>query len=612
MILSDLPILHEGRIKPLESFAVLYLKAFKDTLYVDNEQAMAWFLDAMFDPTTASTQEIFYISHRDTLAYLNMPASRDDAGYKKHVSLSDLITALSPHQKIIEQLKRVDTKTHTHVQAELVRLHNHASDFNDILQSFSMLLPIASFDGHGMVTYRDMQAERQDLMKDIEALIDKKGDNIERYTTVEQEKARLAYQLQIIEQSAGASNLLKIMPSLQDTRGDGTTLVNLYDDYLWQTPWNIKGPDVTLEKWSEIIGAYYNQDAEMFNKSAQALRTHVFNNENIATKQSRFHAEIFYNGYRPLLSAMVLYGIVLLLMITGFYYRQREKKPYISAINNAVFFTTALALFSHGLGIALRMIIMQRPPVTSLYETMLFVSLVLSLVAFILFLKRKDMAVLGVSIAAALMILIFSATFLVGQDSMHMLVAVLNTNFWLTTHVIIITAGYGFCVLAAMVAHLYLVRSLIPSMRHLSPQSFQDIKQDRLSFLIYLFSLIALLLTAVGTILGGVWADQSWGRFWGWDPKENGALLIVLWLIWLLHGRLSGHLSHLWFVLGTAFLNVIVAIAWFGVNLLNVGLHSYGFISGIADGLFIFCVSQIFILISLTVLHKRNVTKAPK
>jgi len=123
---------------------------------------------------------------------------------------------------------------------------------------------------------------------------------------------------------------------------------------------------------------------------------------------------------------------------------------------------------------------------------------------------------------------------------------------------------------------------------------------------IYKVSIVALLLTAVGTVLGGIWADQSWGRFWGWDPKENGALLIVLWLIWIQHGRLGGNLRDLPFMAGIAFLNVIVALAWFGVNLLNVGLHSYGFTSGIAWGLGLFCGAELLIVGGLWIAVRHN------
>ena len=99
---------------------------------------------------------------------------------------------------------------------------------------------------------------------------------------------------------------------------------------------------------------------------------------------------------------------------------------------------------------------------------------------------------------------------------------------------------------------------------------------------------MALFFTLFGTILGGIWADQSWGRFWGWDPKENGALLIVLWQLMMIHMRLSGLAKPKEFALGMALNNIIVALAWFGVNLLQVGLHSYGFDDGVARNLFMF------------------------
>ena len=107
-------------------------------------------------------------------------------------------------------------------------------------------------------------------------------------------------------------------------------------------------------------------------------------------------------------------------------------------------------------------------------------------------------------------------------------------------------------------------------------------------------TLIALFFTTFGTILGGIWGDQSWGRFWGWDPKENGALLIVMWLLMMIHMKVSGLVQAKGFALGMVILNICVALAWFGVNLLNVGLHSYGFTDGVALNLFIFVLIELF------------------
>ncbi len=112
--------------------------------------------------------------------------------------------------------------------------------------------------------------------------------------------------------------------------------------------------------------------------------------------------------------------------------------------------------------------------------------------------------------------------------------------------------------------------------------------QDDVQKLLHHLSLFALLFAAVGTILGGIWADQSWGRFWGWDPKENGALLIVMWLVWVLHGRISGQMRPAAYTAGLAYLGVITALSWFGVNLLSIGLHSYGFTTGMVQMLVAF------------------------
>jgi ABC-type transport system involved in cytochrome c biogenesis permease subunit len=147
--------------------------------------------------------------------------------------------------------------------------------------------------------------------------------------------------------------------------------------------------------------------------------------------------------------------------------------------------------------------------------------------------------------------------------------------------------GYGASLVAGFIGHLYLVQAIR------QPENKSSLK----SIFNNLFgiTLIALFFTLFGTILGGIWADQSWGRFWGWDPKENGALLIVLWQLMMVHMRLSGLAKPAEFALGMALNNIIVALAWFGVNLLQVGLHSYGFDDGVARNLFIFIALELII-----------------
>ncbi|HSH09843.1 MAG TPA: cytochrome c biogenesis protein CcsA, partial [Oceanipulchritudo sp.] len=106
----------------------------------------------------------------------------------------------------------------------------------------------------------------------------------------------------------------------------------------------------------------------------------------------------------------------------------------------------------------------------------------------------------------------------------------------------------------------------------------------------------ALLFSFVGTVLGGIWADQSWGRFWGWDPKENGALMIVLWTALILPALRSGVVRTRGLVNLSIGGNIITAWSWFGTNMLGVGLHSYGFMDSAFFWLLMFWFSQFAVM----------------
>jgi len=246
-----------------------------------------------------------------------------------------------------------------------------------------------------------------------------------------------------------------------------------------------------------------------------------------------------------------------------------------------------LGFLFHAYGIYLRMHIMGRPPVSTLYESVIFVAFIVILFAIILEYFRRDGLGIFVGTISGSIFHYIGFSYASDGDTLGMLVAVLNSNFWLATHVTTITMGYGASLVAGFIGHLYLVQAIR------QPKNKSSLK----SIFNNLFgiTLIALFFTLFGTILGGIWADQSWGRFWGWDPKENGALLIVLWQLMMVHMRLSGLAKPAEVALGMALNNIIVALAWFGVNLLQVGLHSYGFDDGVARNLFIFIALELII-----------------
>ena len=252
-------------------------------------------------------------------------------------------------------------------------------------------------------------------------------------------------------------------------------------------------------------------------------------------------------------------------------------KPIL--LNRVAYLFLISGTLIHGYGIFLRMQIMERPPVTTLYESVIFVSLIIMTLAVLLEYFRKDGLGTFVGSVSGSVLHYVGFSYAADGDTLGMLVAVLNSNFWLATHVTTITIGYGASLMAGCVGHLYLIQEI----RGLNSASLKSIFNNMFGV-----TLLALFFTLFGTILGGIWADQSWGRFWGWDPKENGALLIVLWQLMMIHMRLSGLAKPKEFALGMALNNIIVALAWFGVNLLQVGLHSYGFDDGVARNLFMF------------------------
>jgi len=163
--------------------------------------------------------------------------------------------------------------------------------------------------------------------------------------------------------------------------------------------------------------------------------------------------------------------------------------------------------------------------------------------------------------------------------------------------VVVITTGYASMFLAGILAILYVLRGLFtPSLTAATGKS--------LSRMVYGIVCFSTLFSFVGTILGGIWADQSWGRFWGWDPKENGALLIVIWCAVILHARWGGLIKERGLMAMAIFGNIVTSFSWFGVNMLGVGLHSYGFMDKAFVWLIGFIASQV-VLIGLTMLPSR-------
>jgi ABC-type transport system involved in cytochrome c biogenesis permease subunit len=289
--------------------------------------------------------------------------------------------------------------------------------------------------------------------------------------------------------------------------------------------------------------------------------------------------EARFNAAQPFYTSTVLYVFAFLVAVFSWL-----KWP--EALGRIAFRLVLIAWVLTTAGIATRMWLEGRPPVTNLYSSALFIGWGAVLLCLVLEAAYRN--AVG-SVAAGL---IGFATLLIAHhlsltgDTLEMMRAVLDSNFWLATHVVTVTIGYSATFLAGFLALIYLGRGLFT-------RSLDKKTADALAGMVYGVVCFATVFSFVGTVLGGIWADQSWGRFWGWDPKENGALIIVLWNALILHARWGGLVKQPGLMGLAIFGNVVTAWSWFGVNMLGVGLHSYGFMDAAFWWLAAFILSQV-------------------
>ena len=292
----------------------------------------------------------------------------------------------------------------------------------------------------------------------------------------------------------------------------------------------------------------------------------------LSVNPHRLEAEVAYHWLKLTLWSFVFALLACILASVNMLYKSRKLDV---AANMTCMMTSAvlLALF------AMRAYVAARPPMSSLYEIVLMVSLIL--MAFetgaFLFCKNRTYTLMVPVTLMATALLFFAKFVLESGDTFQPIPAVLNSSVFLTIHVFTIALGFAGMILSGVVAHLVLFRSARD--KTVLPSS-EFPKGSPLYSLLYGTLVFGAVFTVVGTLLGGVWADFAWGRFWGFDPKECGALFVILWAMLALHLRAGRIVSARVFVLLNCFNVIVTFLCWFGINLLGVGLHSYGFQSG--------------------------------
>ncbi|MBX3408725.1 MAG: cytochrome c biogenesis protein CcsA [Phycisphaeraceae bacterium] len=346
-----------------------------------------------------------------------------------------------------------------------------------------------------------------------------------------------------------------------------------------------------------IMTAYSQNDAASFNSAVRGYDTLL--RASMPEVMRKADLEVAFNRADVFIGATTVYVIAFLLICAWLLVRLRTQDGGAGdSLRSAAVGMLWAALFVHTLAIILRIYLQDRPPVTNLYSSAIFVGW--ASVLFGLILER--LYPIGVPALGAASIgfasLIVAHNLGSDGDTMQMMQAVLDSNFWLATHVVTITLGYSATFLAGAIAAAYLLLGVFTRL-------LTTDRAQALTKMVYGVVCFALLLSFVGTVLGGIWADQSWGRFWGWDPKENGAALVVLICAVILHARWGGLVGPREIMVLAVSGNIVTAWSWFGTNMLGVGLHSYGFMDSAVFWMLLFVASQLAIMsIGLTPRHR--------
>lgn len=568
---GHIPIQNEGRIKPLDTFARVTLKSFSGR----DRDATAWLAETLFDPLQSVTRPVFLVRNANLRHRLGL-----EERLQPLYSYQDLIPGLSLTSQEVSGLAATPGP-HSPDEQDLLALHDKALTYTQLLRSFSLILPLnvelpKKWDHMKGRSYLDLRKIERDVEDATKKIIARKGDDPSAYTDDERKIALLSYQMRMMGDAAASNETLRVIPVAWSEAGE------------WLSPWAVlqagQGSPASgelLQVWRDLAKAWQTQDATLWQTASAIAAALPLTQASLSGSSWKIEAELLYNALRPFVISTGFYALAFVFVL-GFFMSGK------SGLRFAALGTLSGGIAIHTFALVTRVALLERPPVSTLYESLVFVGVVCTMIGALLEYRARNGSGILIASISGVFLGLMAESFAAESDTFKLLSAVLNTQFWLATHVVCITFGYGWCVVASVMAHLQLASRAFGH----KPESYYAQQATTLMHI----CVTALLFTATGTILGGIWADQSWGRFWGWDPKENGALLIVLWLVWLMHGKLSFHLQPVALLAAQAFLGVIVGLAWLGVNLLGVGLHSYGFTDGLFRGLGLFIAIEILLI----------------
>ena len=539
---GSLPLIYQGRVKPIDTLARNSLRMISDAQsFVDNTEkrqpAIRWFLDTITRRDAAFQHKVFRIRHPEVLETLGLKRRK---GFRY---------ALEEFNERIDELTK---------QARLAR----------------------SAASHEVSLYQRNVLELERKLGVIDLLLQSCSPPTIRHDTHENARADLMAAMQAKDLLAARHPPLMVPPDSPEAKWECYHAAWLND--LVRAGRDNQPGNPALESLRKILDAYAEKDAAAFNSAVAGYRASLEANPPSMVDPSKTEFEAFFNHFAPFHYASFLYVAAFVLAALAWLGWSRP-------LNRTSFWLIVLTLAVHTFALAARVYISGRPPVTNLYSTAVFVGwgcVVLGLILESLYPRGIGNVISAIAGFATLLI----AYYLAGDgDTLVVLQAVLDTQFWLTTHVVTIALGYSATFLAGLLGVVYILRGVLtPTLTPTAGKELERMMYGSLCFAIF-FSFI-------GTVLGGLWADDSWGRFWGWDPKENGALIIVLWNALVLHAHRRGMVHERGLALLVVGGNIVTSWSWFGVNELGVGLHAYGFTEGVLLALGLFVLSQLAVI----------------
>ncbi len=568
---SQLPTLVNGRIKPLDTVArtsLLTLQGRQTVKAPDGRSLLPaeWLLDVLHRPAYADVYQTFEIVHPDVLALLNLTTGQGGGG--KRFSLQQMLKGIPELDRQAKLADAVEAATRSTFQKAIVQLRNAVMLYQHL--QISVVPP-------GTDDFFD-QLDRLVLALPKTRELAAAGASNSSHTSAE---GKLMLELATSFATMEQFGFLHPIPPAANAGPDAWRTVGA----TWSGTLVNGQVDPAARDYAAMGKAWRERQPAAFNAAVAQHQQRI--DSTFPGIHNRARVETRFNSAQPFYSSSILYVLAFLLAVVSWL-------RWPQALGRAAFQIILIAFAVTTLGIVTRMWLEARPPVTNLYSSALFVGW--AAVGLCVILEAIFRNAIG-SVAAGLIgfaTLLIAHHLALGGDTMEMMRAVLDSNFWLATHVVTITIGYSATFLAGFLAIIYVLRGLLT-------RSLDARTADTLGRMIYGIVCFATLFSLVGTVLGGIWADQSWGRFWGWDPKENGALMIVIWNAIILHARWGGYVKTRGLAVLAIFGNVVTAWSWFGVNMLGVGLHSYGFMDAAFWWLMAFALSQLLIIAAATI-----------